>query len=162
MDRKHLLTAIIGTALLFSAVALSARSQTTSTPLYTLRMEQASSKMNFLPTTVNEFTYTAEKGYEYAYKVSGYCGELFDFTEIPCQITDESCVKTCRLTCSTCGSTCGYTCGYTCGCSCGFTCDTCVATCGNTCNPTCDAITCDSCINTCITCSSCSLTCSTC
>lgn len=160
MDRKHFLTAV-GIALVLAATVVTAGSQTTSTPLYTLRMEQASSRMNFLPTTVNEFTYTTESGVILGTVKD--CGEEPLVTGEPlCQITEETCRKTYCYTCNTCSSTCAYTCGYTCGCSCGFTCDTCVATCGTTCNPTCDAITCDSCAQTCITCSSCSLTCSTC
>ena len=34
------------------------------TPLFTVRMEQVSSEMKFLPTAVEEFVYTAEQGYE--------------------------------------------------------------------------------------------------
>lgn len=157
MDRIRMSIAVASAVVLLAGAFVTANPQMTS-PLYTIRMEQASSEMNFLPTAVNEFTYSTEKGYSLTYGVAGCCVTPIALTEgIPCKVTFETCVKTC-LTCSTCGSTCGYTCG----CSCGFTCDTCVATCGNTCNPTCNAITCDSCIDTCITCSSCSLTCSTC
>lgn len=158
MDKKQISIAAASAAFLLAAALVTASTQTANTPLYTIRMEQASSKMNFLPAAVNEFTYDTESGYNLVYGALGCRVDPVALTEIPCYLTDVTCVKTACLSCSTCGSTCGYTCG----CTCGFTCDTCVATCGNTCNPTCNAITCDSCIDTCITCSSCSLTCSTC
>ena len=152
MDKKHFLAAV-GAALFLAVAIVTAGSQAANTPLYTVRMEQESSKMHFLPTEVNEFVYNAESGYNLYYNVSGYCsGEYLNATGDPCVITIGA----------TCDSTCPPTCGYTCGCTCGFTCDTCVMTCGYTCNPSCDAITCDSCSDTCITCSSCSITCSTC
>jgi hypothetical protein len=162
MKRKHFLAAV-SVALVLAATLVTAGSQATTTPLYMVRMEQQSNKMNFLPTAVTEFTYTTESGVILG-MAKGYVGESLITGEPFCYLTDETCKETCytcKATCYTC-STCSSTCGYTCGCSCGFTCDTCIATCGTTCNPTCDAITCDSCIQTCITCSSCSLTCSTC
>jgi hypothetical protein len=160
MDKKHFLAAVSVT-LVLAATLVTAGSQATITPLYTVRMEQQSNKMNFLPTAVTDFTYNAESGVILG-TVKGCVGVSWDEGDSLYFLTENTCIKTCAATCSTCSSTCEYTCGYTCGCSCGFTCDTCVATCGTTCNPTCDAITCDSCIQTCITCSSCSLTCSTC
>lgn len=39
------------------------------TPLYTVRMEQACSKMHFLPAAVNEITYTTTKGYTLDYGI---------------------------------------------------------------------------------------------
>jgi hypothetical protein len=150
MDKKAS-AAVACTGILLAMTVVTASSQE-DTPLYTMRMEQASSEMHFLPSAVSEFTYTAEPGVVFSYAVTGYCGEPFYFTESPCEVTIGA----------TCDSTCWPSCGYTCGSTCGFTCNTCIATCGFTCNPTCDAITCDSCMQTCITCSSCSLTCSTC
>ena len=155
MNKKYFLAAV-GAALVLAAALVTAGSQAATTPLYTIRMEQQSNKMHFLPTAVTEFTYTTESGVILG-TVKGCIVKPLLTGEPICYLTGE----TCKATCSTC-STCSSTCGYTCGCSCGFTCDTCIATCGTTCNPTCDAITCDSCIQTCITCSSCSLTCSTC
>lgn len=56
--------AVISVAIASLVITYVAASTGTSyTPLYTFRMEQASSKMNFLPTEVNEFIYGAEKGH---------------------------------------------------------------------------------------------------
>jgi hypothetical protein len=112
--------------------------------LYTVRMEQASNKMNFLPTAVNEFTLAAEKGYQLDYDSAGYC------TVQPLKPPTE--VETCPETCDgeTCGNTCPLTCNDpTCPATCSVTCDTCT-------QPTCE--TCETC-STCVTCGS---TCSTC
>jgi hypothetical protein len=37
--------------------------------LYTYRMEQASSSMNYLPTEMNEILYTAKRGYKLNYEL---------------------------------------------------------------------------------------------
>ncbi|KYK37620.1 MAG: hypothetical protein AYK19_00010 [Theionarchaea archaeon DG-70-1] len=98
----------------------------TDTPLYTVRMEQASSEMNFLSTEMNNFTYTTGNGYTLNYDVSGGCcngGKLL----------------------GTCSNTqCGPSCWNTCA---GFTCSgepTCSDTCPkwNTCHITCSGYTC--------------------
>lgn len=155
----------VGVIILLATALVTAHSQMTSTPLYTVRMEQASSKMHFLSTAMNEFTYTAEKGYEVPCGVSAYCAESLNATGNPCEVTDETCPQTeetCPRTCFTC-NTCLPSCGYTCGSTCGLTCNSCKVTCENTCNPTCTDITCDSCSQTCNSCNStCDLTCGTC
>ncbi len=72
MNRKMLIF-IGGIAIVSIAVtAVTASSFSSYTPLYRVRMEEASSKMNFLPTVMNEFTYTAEKGCKLNYNSRGY------------------------------------------------------------------------------------------
>lgn len=142
--------------LVLAAALVTAASQTATTPLYILRMEQESSRMSFLPAAVNGFTYATAQGYQFSCSASGCYVNPLDLTsENLCIISEEG---TCHRTCITC-NTCLFTCPQTCD---GFTCDTCIATCGDTCNPTCSGITCGTCGNTCYTCSSCELTCSTC
>ena len=141
-----------------SCVLLVASAATASslpnTPLYTVRMEQASSKMNFLQTNMNGFTYTAENGCIVNYNAAGYCGAPLEITVG--KTCDGTCVgeETCPYTCySTCPSTCdGYTCDDT---SCQATCNTCTHTCG-TCAPE------DTCINTCFGGYTCFVTCLIC
>jgi hypothetical protein len=146
------------------------------TPLYTIRMEQASSKMHFLPTEKNNFTYTAEQG----------CTMDVSFQKLPSDagIFSTSSPDTCygQITCEgsyTCSQTCygwthgGITCLITCNM---WTCtpETCLITCGNytcvavitcmgTCVETCPA-TCETCEGQGWTCdaTSCQETCSTC
>jgi hypothetical protein len=137
--------------------------------LYTVRMEQASSQMSFLPTEMNTFSYTTEKGYVLDYNAS-YCS----YGAVPLETEPFStcegyftCEPSCYgWTCSgwTCYGSCqGWTCwGYTCFDSCGpFTCyapETCLPTCDYTCPATCYTCvgqwTCDatSCQSTCSTC----------
>lgn len=129
----------------------------TSSPLYKLRMEQASNKMNFLPKSMNEFTYTTESGCNVNYCVGG-CNvnpleELTVQDTCPNTCDDYTCIETCPDTClNTCsGDTCEQTCSDTCPLTCGNTCqDTCPNTCsGNTCD---GSYTCKS---TCETCDPC-------
>lgn len=136
MDRKMVIVAVV--AVLF-VVCVSANSFVL-TPLYTIRMEQASNSMHFLPTAVSEFTYTTEKGCILVYEGHTSVNPLEEPT-VP---------VTCPNTCyDTCQSTCPYTCESTCD---GATCeDTCQSTCeGPTCGGTCYGPTCKS---TCMTCS---------
>jgi hypothetical protein len=168
MDKKRMMVAITG-AVAISCVVLfaTAGSLMANTPLYTVRMEQSSSKMNFLPTAVNEFTYTAEKGYTVEYCMIGYCSKIQPLavdTSETC--SGWTCYASCLgYTCSgfTCWGSCdGWTCfGVTCWNSCDqFTCsapDTCPDTCDWTCPVTCitcEGYTCDetSCQETCSTC----------
>lgn len=127
--------AVIGVALVSLAVTcVSAASWTSNTPLFTLRMEQASSKMNFLPTEKATFAYTTELGYNLNYNVDSRTGEpLGNCTDYDttCLIT---CPESCAGTCDTCG---GYTCDET---SCQPTCP--AGTCAWTCGPTCPPRTC--------------------
>ena len=131
MDKK-ILAAAIGMAVL--AVTYATAAPSLNTPLYTYRMEQSSSKMHFLPTDINCYTYTAEKGYHIHDNI--------------CDIANkgggiDSVINTCNGT--------GYTCNGepTCHSSCPDTCrETCPGwfTCWETCyEPTCEtcSITCD-------------------
>jgi hypothetical protein len=144
MDKtKKMSVAVIGIAIvLFAAACVTASSQISSTPLYTLRMEQASGEMNFLPTETNGFYYTAENGYTLNYDASGrgYNVERLDTYQYTCEF-----YPTCNYTCPvTCGKTCPYTCdGHTCPYTCVYTCEgpTCWGSCsrgpGETCGPEC-------------------------
>lgn len=127
MNRKMMVFAAVSMAVAFLAVTAVTASSWTNTPLFTVRMEKASSKMNFLPTAVNGFTYTAEKGYNVKCNVTGYCGE-----ELLGNCTDYD--TTCEVTCpASCTGTCNTCQGM-------FTCDdtSCQPTCpGGTCSPTC-------------------------
>jgi hypothetical protein len=163
--RGKMLVVITSLTIVSLAVTcVTANGWISNTPLYILRMEQQSSKMHFLPTATNNFTYTAEKGVSLNYSISGCCGGIpLVFTQRStecdetcgnsCGITCDSCGNTCGSTCpSTCGSTCPYTCWSTCAYSCGGTCATCGSTCDETCGGTCDE-TCDAtCHETCDTC----------
>lgn len=143
MSRKRVLIAVMsGVLALLVLNTVIAGSLTVNTPLYRVRMEQASSEMNFLPTAVNNFTYTAEQGYILNCRAAGCDG-------IPLGITEgKTCDGTCQgqVTCqgyNTCDLTCWSTCPNTCGNTCPLTCDTCDQTCA-TCEGTCQG--------TCITC----------
>ncbi len=138
MNKNSKITlAVTGMVLVLLAVTcVSASPWRSSTPLYTFRMEQASSKMNFLPTGMNAFTYTTQGGYDLNYKAAGCC--------IGAEI---------MITGVTCYDSCGGTCEYTCW-------DTCVSTCPNTCVSTCPNTCVSTCPNTCVsTCNTCSYTC---
>ena len=92
--------AVIGvafSALLVSVVSASPR--TSNTPFYTFRIEQASCKMSFLPTSMNTFTYSTRNG----------C------TLNPKFVTDNSVVRVFDVDTyiSTCQCTCYVTCEYT-------------------------------------------------
>jgi hypothetical protein len=153
-----------------TAVAASPKSKVNA-PLYTFRMEQASSNMNFLPTAMNGFEYTTEEGYTLDCNTGGCCnnsGVIYGtgyytcpdetcehcLTYYPAQTCEFTCHETCPITCHmTCPITCEYTCPYTCKLTCADTCpytceptcpETCLVTCA-TCNPTCT----DTCYQTC-------------
>ena len=72
MNRKQkMYSTVISIAAVFLAVAfVTADSSFLNTPLYTFRMEKVSSEMNFLPTEVHTFVYTAEKGSTLEYSVA--------------------------------------------------------------------------------------------
>lgn len=173
--QKIALLAVAAGLVLLAAACVSASPLKHATPLYTVRMEQASNKMGFLPTTVNSFTYTTEKGYTIDYSGAAHSSVQPLSTE-----SNDTCYG--YATCDgffTCWQTCyGYTHGgYTCSptycvwtctpetCNvtwCSFTCvavDTCMGTCSATCPSTCETcagqgFTCDatSCQSTCSTC----------
>jgi hypothetical protein len=129
-----------GVIIALVVVTYAAAAPSINTPLYRYRMEQSSSKMKFLPTSVNEFVYTAEEGWELNQCFSENCtasGYGTDTHNILCPCTTTP-------TCSP--QTNCYTCPITCL-------DSCPDTCRETCN---GAATCD----TCVTCSTCSVTCS--
>jgi len=138
MNSKQKLMSYIVVIAVFALLAVTAVTASawrpSHTPLYTMRMEQASSEMNFLSTARNNFAYTTGRGYELNYDVAGYCvaglaGEVS--VSGPCFETECS---TCWPTCvNTCSNTCVNTCLYTCV----STCRTCVYTCWNTCAATC-------------------------
>jgi len=134
MDRMHKITiGVIGVIIAVLAVtAVTANSSPSATPLYTVRMEQASSEMNFLATPVNSFIYTAEKGYTVNCEVAKICNSKGCLAQFQTQPYD---------TCHTCWQTC-ITCGDTCN-TCVGTCETCWSTCGYTCGCTCDGWTCE-------------------
>lgn len=106
----------------------AANSLLTNTPLYTYRMEQASSRMNFLPIEKNSFTYAADGGYILNHEVLRCCGGVS-----PLMTEGSTCNPTCdEKTCITC-----LTCASCFLCETSETCDTC-----STCNPTCSSATC--------------------
>lgn len=133
---------MVSAALVLLAVtAVTASSWRLShTPLHTVRMEQASSEMNFLPTAMNNFAYTSERGYGLNYDVAGYCNSAvpLDTGGAPtCEVSCDPCLNTeCNTCWSTCVSTCS-TCVSTCSNTCVSTCRTCVYTCPYTCAATC-------------------------
>jgi hypothetical protein len=153
MDRKRMSLVLVSAAVVVVAVtAVTASPEVSDTPLYTYRMEQASSKMNFSPVTSPQFTYSAESEFALDYTITACCGvQLLDVKTISTCVgeTCETCWSTCVNTCeNTCVYTC-YTCVNTCGLTCVSTCSTCVSTCWNTCVSTCP----NTCWNTCDVCS---------
>ncbi len=156
MDRKQrILIAIIGVSVAFwAATAVTANPRTSNTPLYTLRMEQQSNELSFLPTEVNEFAYFAQEGYSLNYGADGNCGCLGARYVVPrwpytCGTCDEyycdepTHCGTCG-TCGTCNSTCPYTCDDpTCPSTCPNTCNTCPNTCKTCQQYTCFYLTCN-------------------
>jgi len=144
ITKKVLLSVTGGVVVLLAVACVTASSLAVSTPLYTVRMEQASSRMNFLPAEKNGFIYAAENGYNLNYEVTAYCGDMetlgkCTYNETTCAVTCETCETcetcpgmftcentSCQPTCplGTCAATCAYTCPYTCDYSCegGYTC----------------------------------------
>lgn len=130
-NRKWMLLVILSIVTAYIATAVAASPWMLDTPLYTYRMQQASSEMNFLPATMNNFTYMTEKGFTLV-DVEGCCeATLF---AMPLGTGVYSCYystcggETCSSTCYTyCGQ---YSCMLTCPSTC-FTCDdpTCPLTC---------------------------------
>lgn len=105
------------------------------TPLYSLRMEQQSSQMNFLPTAVNSFVYATQHGYTLTCCARACGGVIPLGTDATCFHT---CLGSCPVTCETCQGTCGSTCSSTCL-------STCSSTCPLTCWETCNGPTCSTC-----------------
>lgn len=155
------LAAIVGVAVFLMATCATASSlKIRDTPLYTFRMEKASSSMNFLPRERNDFIYDAEDRYTVNYCAGGYCSNAGimnvgkgDALRPPvtygtCSVTcdDYTCYDTCLSTCNTCYVGCD---GHTVTPTCLSTCNTCYVGCdGYTAILTCP-ITCDTCWVTC-------------
>lgn len=104
MNKGRKFIAVIGMAIIsLFAAAANATSPASHTPLYTFRMEQKSSQMNFLTTEMNSFTYGAEKDYNLNYDILGCCN-VIPLATVP--ITQ--CESTCPITCEeTCEESCG-------------------------------------------------------
>lgn len=156
--RKWMSLAVVSAIAAFLAVtAVTAHSwNAANTPLYTFRMEQASSDMNFSPAALNNFTYTAQSGCN-MHPITGVCGGV-EPLEPPTYSTcdPEKCTPTGSTCCGTCENTCVITC-ISCVNTCNSTCvNTCGGTCVNTCEYTCVS-TCYTCVDTCLW--SCSVTC---
>ena len=149
MDRKQIYLVVTSAVVVSLAVASVSASSSYNSPLYRLRMEQASSKMNFLPSAANGFTYTTENGFILNCSVGNCCGKgiVLLGTDATCFPT---CLETCPNTCDTC-STCDYTCPATCPVTCstcyGYTCD--ATSCQYTCTPVTCQYTCYTCLETC-------------
>ena len=120
--QKRVSIAVISVSIMSLALAcVTASPPTSNTPLYTFRMEQASSESNFLPTAVNEFTYNTKNGYtlnwgfvtdgSFPYNGSGGVFELWYPTQYWREHTCSKYQGTCiGLTCDirTCICTCHY------------------------------------------------------
>ena len=141
MNRKMSFAVMSIVVISLVASFVTAGSLMAESPLFNLRMEQHSSKMNFSPSTGNGFTYTTDKGYILNCTVGNCCGKgiVLLCTDATCFPT---CLSTCPNTCETCEGQ--YTCGSTCSSTCPYTCDD--PTCPDTCWETCDDPTCP---NTC-------------
>jgi hypothetical protein len=155
MDSKKMSIAAICGTLAVCAITVVTADSSTHTPLYTVRMEQASSKMNFLPIKQNTFTYSTEQGCFLNYDVT----ENGEPSPVPTGYPD-TCWPQCTTIEATCEDTCPDTCYDTCPTGCSTfppTCmETCPETCYDTCEPTCEEETCPAtCYDTCTTCSTC-------
>lgn len=151
MDRRQKMSAAT-VSVVIAVLALSfvtASALAANTPLFTVRMEQASSKMSFLPTAVNGFTYTVEKGYNLNYDICSIHGGVKPSR--PTNFGQITCEPLCEPTEQgyyTCDYTCWYTCPNTCVNTCPVTCDdptcvpSCQLTCQSTCPDTCEGPTC--------------------
>lgn len=106
MNVKILASAIGIVLVFFVAVYTTAATLTESdTPLYTVRMEQISSKMKFFPTEMNNFIYTA-KGV-----CALNCDVLGCSSSEPLSLTEFTCDLACPTEHDTCdGRTCDGTC----------------------------------------------------
>ena len=150
MDKKLAAVICVG---FIGCIATVTATALPNTPLYSIRMEQHSNKMGFLPTTVNGFCYTTENGCTVDSSGFSDCEPAPVPTGFP-----ETCI-TCTTSESTCEETCPDTCYDTCPTACSTFPPTCMDTCPDTCWETC--ITCEgetcpaTCCNTCDTCSTC-------
>ena len=152
MDGKQKMIFVVMSVILAAlAVTVTASALAGHTPLYTVRMEQASNKMHFLPTEMNGFTYTTEKGCTLECTVVRKYSDVTPLATLPYATMCITCEPdTCEATCGTCA---GWTCDQT---SCQQTCYTCEGQ-GHTCDQTSCQSTCSG--NTCW--STCPYTCCT-
>lgn len=97
--------------------AVTASVSNTNTPLYVFRMEQQSTKMNFLPTPEHDFTYTSEDGYTINTISEGYCGAV-PLVSFAWTCSYSTCLKTCRYSTVACDCDTVLTCPETL-CTCG-------------------------------------------
>ena len=101
MIKKHKwmsIAAVVAAITFLAATAVTAR-RIPETPLYMYRMETQSSEMDFLPTAVNGFTYSTEKGstLQYGFVDGSNVVSIFD---IPLVLdTGPMCQDTCFVTC---------------------------------------------------------------
>ena len=110
MDKKMLALVVCTAFISLSAVVVTATARMPNTPLYTFRMEQQSSEMNFLPREMNKFSYTAELGCSLDYEVRECCGAeplLPPQSGIDTCSPQETCERTCPISCF---GTCPWTC----------------------------------------------------
>jgi hypothetical protein len=123
---------VIGIVLVcFIASFVTAFEGIPNSPLYAVRMEQASSKMHFMPRESYDYTYVAEQGYEMPYDV------VYSGSAIPLSTAlDTDCDNTCGDGCTveTCPATCLPTCPNTC------MPPTCPTECGDTRAPDCPRV----------------------
>ena len=122
MEMKKMLLAAISIVIILLAVTVvnASPGAIVNTSLFTYRMEQHSSEMSFSPAETNTFAYTAEKGFNLDYEVTGYIEDADPLAD--CSYYATTCHRTCPRTCK---DTCPYTCGYTHWWSCKGTCRTC-------------------------------------
>ncbi len=169
MNKKLAIVIVIVSAVFVVCAITVAASSGTYSPLYMIRMQQASDKMHFSPATMSGFTYNTEPGCTVGYYAAARCGaellntapgETFCDTCPPeCYTFEGTCMgsytccitcffETCWITCETCEGQ-GYTCDDTsCQDTCVGTCDE--PTCSYTCPETCDDPTCfETCERTC-------------
>ena len=67
-DQKMSIVTIGAVLVVFVMTVVTVNLLTSHTPLHTVRMEQMSSKMVFLPTVTNESTYVTQKGVKMNYR----------------------------------------------------------------------------------------------
>ena len=130
--QKWMSVAAVVAAITFLAATAATARRIPDTPLYMYRMETQSSEMDFLPTAVNGFTYSTEKGstLQYGFVDGSNVVSIFDILPVldtgpPCQDTYwVTCVHTEKFTCKQAYDTClgGVCLGYTHQDTCGWTC----------------------------------------
>ncbi len=140
-SRRWILIGLVSvfTVSLAVATVFAATSITDKSPLFNYRMQQASSRMNFMPARPDTFTYTTEQGSCLNY---GTCMGCSGALPLHTHYYD-TCIQDCTIpvTCETCPSTCWSSCGGTCETCYSTSCGTCYSTC-STCSTCAPAATC--------------------